>query len=201
MELEFVAAIDNHKYAELNENLKNFLSFIFDDITNDDVIECKNLANNEKADISIKYKAEIKMISLKTGSENSVHVEKLDDFIIFLDRLNFDTETINNIKLYHFGDNTLIGDGKIRYSAEESKLKYQEEIKQINKKINFSNKMEKFIERFLLKGKNEHNKYVDLLNETINKCSKVYGDFQPYFERGFTIPEKKILYTTINLNK
>lgn len=46
-----------------------------------------------------------------------------------------------------------------------------------------------------------HNNYVDLLEVTLEMCSMVYGDFQPYFKNGYTLPEKKVLYSTADSKK
>ena len=56
-------------------------------------------------------------MSLKSGSQNSVHVEKLKDFIKFLDIEGVEQNIIDSLMMYHYGDDSIKGDGKIRYSA------------------------------------------------------------------------------------
>lgn len=163
LELDFVSKLDNHYYDELNLNLKKFISFIFKEFDYSKKIYCKKLNNHQKADISISIEDNIKYIILKTGSENSVHVEKVNNFVKFLLNEKLEQQSIDNLLIYHYGDNTLTGEGKIRYSAEECKLKYKKEILKFNKDINNSKILNKIIERFLLIGTNTSNKHVDFI--------------------------------------
>ena len=154
LELGFVENLNSHFYNELNSNLKKFISFVFKDFDYTDKIYCKKLSNHQKADICVSIGNAIKYISLKSGSQNSVHVEKVNDFIKFLTNEGASKTIINNLLIYHYGDNTLTGDGKIRYSAEECKLKFKKEILEFNKYINNSKILTKILERFLLIGSN-----------------------------------------------
>ena len=185
LELDFVLKLNNHYYYELNLNLQKFLKFVFKYIGSNDKIYCKKLNNKEKADICIGVGNQVKYISLKTGSQNSVHVEKLNNFIKFLDLEGVDQKIIDCLMMYHYGDDSIKGDGKIRYSAEECKIKYRNQILQFNKYINNSKSLIKAIERFLLIGTNLSNKYVDIIyygdldigvwctsNELLNFCVK-----------------------------
>lgn len=185
IELEFVLKLNNHFYNELNLNLKKFIFFVFKDIDYTNKIYCKKLNNHQKADICISIGNITKYISLKSGNQNSVHVEKINDFKKFLTNEGINQTMINNLLLYHFGDNTLIGNGEKRYNAEECKIKYKKEIFKFNKYINDSKILTKIIERFLLIGINSSNKYVDVIyygdidigiwctnKELLNFCNK-----------------------------
>lgn len=163
LELDFIENLNNRFYNELNSNLKKFISFVFKDFNYADKIHCKKLSNHQKADISVSIGNNTKYISLKSGSQNSVHVEKINDFKSFLTNEGVDQTMINNLLIYHYGDNTITGNGKKRYSAEECKIKYKKEILNFNKYINNSKKLIKIIERFLLIGTNSSNKRVDVI--------------------------------------
>lgn len=163
LENEFVLSINNKYFNELNLNLQKFILFVFKDFNHSNKIKCQKLSNWQKADIAIQIGKEIKYISIKTGSQNSVHVEKLNDFITFLCNNKIENKIINDLLIYHYGDNTLIGNGKVRYSAEECKLKYKKEILEFNTYINNSNIMSEIIKRFLFTGKKVTNKYVDII--------------------------------------
>lgn len=163
LELDFVSKLNNYYYYELNLNLQKFIKFVFKEFDFKDKIYCKKLSNNEKADICISIGNETKYVSLKSGSQNSVHVKKLKDFIKFLDIEGVEQNIIDSLMMYHYGDDSIKGDGKIRYSAEECKIKYKNQILEFNKHINNSKCLIKIIERFLLKGTNISNKYVDII--------------------------------------
>lgn len=169
LEEKFVEILNGHYYNELNLNLQKFITFIFKDFNVHSQIKCTKLHNKQKADISIKIDNVTKNISLKSGSQNSVHSEKVETFISFLQNQKVNPTIINNLLLYHYGDDTVIGDGKIRYSAEEAKIKYKKEILEFNKYINYSKILTKLIERFLFIGANDTNEYVDII---------YYGDIE-----------------------
>lgn len=163
MEQDFILAVNDHYFHELNDNLKRFILFAFIDVDKNSKFICKKMKNLQKADIYIKHCTTVKYISLKSGSQNSVHVEEINSFVKFLTELSYDSDTINNLKLYHFGDNSTDGSGNIRYSAEVCKLKYEKEIFKFNNKINYSTNLSKIIERFILTGSKKTNKYVDII--------------------------------------
>ena len=163
LEQDFVFYLNNHFYNELNSNLQKFISFIFKDFDYTNKIYCKKLSNQQKADICVSIGDTTKYISIKSGSQNSVHVEKLIDFIKFLNDEGVEETIIDNLLTYHYGDGTLTGNGEKRYSAEECKIKYKKEIFKFNKYINNSKTLTKAIERFMLTGTNSSNKYVDII--------------------------------------
>lgn len=162
-EIKFANALNDHYFNELNSNLKRFITFIFKDFNLNDKIYCKKIRKNEKADIFIKIGSNIKYISLKSGSENSIHVEKLRQFINFLLNLGVEKNIIDNLLIYHYGDDTLIGNGKKRYSANESKLRYKDEIMKFNNFISKSNTMVEIIDRFIFVGNDVSNNRVDAI--------------------------------------
>lgn len=157
-EKTIINSLEGKYYYELNDNMKKFIYFIYPNIGLNDIIYSRKVNNLYKADIVIKINNVEKYISIKTGSENSVHVEKLDTFVKFLKEIKVNNNIINYLKLYHFGDDTYNGDGEKRYSAEESKLKYAKEILRFNKYVSYDNLLSKIIDRFLFIG-NSNNKY------------------------------------------
>ncbi len=163
LEKNFVNELNNKTYNQLNYNLKKFVKFLFKKIKNDSIICCTKLSHNEKADIAIKLENMIKYISIKTGSQNSVHVEKITSFIKFLLTLEINQSVINNLLIYHYGDDTFIGNGIKRYSANEAKIRYKNEIEKFNKNINYSICLSKIIDRLVFTGAKNSNKRVDAI--------------------------------------
>jgi len=168
-EIDFIQALNNKTFEQIHPNLQKFISFMFKNTKNSDKIICKRMQKHQKADILIKINDNIKYISLKSGSQNSVHVENIETFTSFLASCEVKQEIINHLLLYHYGDDTLIGNGKIRYSADKLKLKYKNQIYQFNRYINYSTILTKIIERFLLIGTKDSNKYVNAI---------YYGDIE-----------------------
>lgn len=103
-EKTIINSLEGKYYYELNDNMKKFIYFIYPNIGLNDIIYSRKVNNLYKTDIVIKINNVEKYISIKTGSENSVHVEKLDTFVKFLKEIKVNNNIINYLKLYHFGD-------------------------------------------------------------------------------------------------
>ena len=84
--IKYINQVKN--FNDMNDNIKSFLSFLFDDIDlNGKTISAskpKNFSKNIKPDIIISTSNITKYVSLKKGSGNSVHQETLSDFEKFL---------------------------------------------------------------------------------------------------------------------
>lgn len=156
-ECELEKSINNIKFCDLNDNLKSFVKFIFNDIKEDDILKCKRYKTFDKADIYIKLNNEVKNISVKSGTRISVHAEKIETFIEFLKDMHIRKGIIDFLLLYHYGDFTIDGKGNVRLPAKELKERYQKEIKLFNKYINHKNIIKKVIERCLFDGTSKNN--------------------------------------------
>ena len=156
-EVNFAAEINKKKYCDLNDNMKNFIKFIFNDVKNDDVLECKRYKAKCKADVYIKLNNVIKRISIKSGMRVSVHAEPINDFILFLKSINISNNILKYLLLYHYGDFTTDGSGNVRLSASELKERYENEIRIFNKYVNYRNIIKKVIIRCLFNGKSNIN--------------------------------------------
>lgn len=149
--------LNNQKFFNLNENMQNFLCFIFErQISANETILSdltqKIEGKNPKPDIWIKISNEIKLVSVKEGSGNSVHQEPFKDFCKFLEDINVSEETVNHLKLYHYGDDTLDGNGEARLSTSDIKTKYQSKILSVNTELNSPDTLIKILYRVLFAG-------------------------------------------------
>lgn len=156
-ECDFADSINNKRYCDLCDNMKEFIKFIFNDIKDDDVLECKRYCSYDKADVYIKLNNVIKNISIKSGLRVSVHAEKIDSFVKYLKTMNIKEDIIKYLLLYHYGDFTLNGTGSVRVPAKELKEKYEREIKIFNKYVNYKNIIKKVIIRCLFEGTTKKN--------------------------------------------
>lgn len=149
--------LNEKSLCQLNENMQNFLKWLFGKAlhTNTKIysdIVPKIGRKNAKADFWIRVGDITKNISLKIGSGNSVHQEKLSEFCDFLRSINVNEEVINNLKLFHYGDDTIDGKGEERFSAQKIKEKYKDKIHLANKELNKTSVLRKILERVLIKG-------------------------------------------------
>ncbi len=151
-EKELREYINDKKFATYNKNIKDFLTFLFGSCFNDSMsFVAQKVIGQVKPDLCITHNGQKKYVSIKKGSGNSVHQESIDVFFPYI-KENFDEETLDNIKLFHYGDDTLNDTGILRYNANECKAKYVNEIKQLNSKFNLYDNLIKFLDRFLFVG-------------------------------------------------
>ncbi len=152
-ENELIDYINSKKYTEYNNNIKAFIKFTFGDKFNlqNPKFIAKKIRGGPKPDLSITHNREEKFISVKKGSGNSVHQEKIDTFFPYFEDF-IGKKELNWLKLFHYGDDTIDGSGEIRYNASECKKRYKKEIQSLNLQINKSNYLEAFLDRFLFVG-------------------------------------------------
>lgn len=102
-EINFVKKLDGKKVEELNQNFKEMLYLLFDDLKEDDIIECWKSKYKEKADIKIRVHDDIKGISIKMGESNSVHQEHINSLSNFLLNAGLSSKNVERLRSYIFG--------------------------------------------------------------------------------------------------
>lgn len=143
-EFLFVLEFNNKKVKELNPLLREVIDDLFVNIKEDDLIKSwRNHINNQKGDIFIKIKNNVRSLSIKKGSRNSVHAESINSFVNFLRLLNINESTIKKYLNYHYAENM---------TSKEYCESHEEDIKDINKELNKID-IKHFINRFILKGR------------------------------------------------
>ena len=157
-EYDFIRLFNNKYLSELDNISQSFLKELFDDnIDNDEKIICWKNRMNQKTDIFIKYKNYIKNVSLKSGNNNSIHSEPIQEFKRYLEKLGIPYKIIDKYVSYHYGymrdENDKIDINK-PLSADEYKELYQSEIDIFNKYINKTRIIVDMIDRFIIRGRN-----------------------------------------------
>jgi hypothetical protein len=161
---EFINYINSTgKFENFNPNIQRFLNFLFNFELNKKVIKCKSGGTREKPDMIISCGNIEKAVSLKKGSGNSVHQEPLETFINFLKNTNVSYESIRNLLIYHYGDETDDDTGKFRYSASECCSRYKEMISFANQELNKKDILTKVLDRVLFLGNIPGAKKVDCI--------------------------------------
>ena len=154
--------INNHNWSTYNQNIKDLLTFSFKDCLNTSLpFMAEKCKGQVKPDLVITHNNVKKYISIKKGSGNSVHQEKIEVFFPFIKEL-FDDDILNKLKLFHYGDGTYDDTGKTRLSASECQHTYKSEISDLNKKFNEWQYLKQFLDRFLFKG-NVGTTYADVI--------------------------------------
>lgn len=139
-------------YELYNKNIRNFLDFIFDFNLNGERVKCSKVKGQQKPDLSISCKGIKKYISVKKGTGNSVHQESIFEFIKFLNGISVSENTIEYVKLYHYGDGTTNDSGKVRYSADKCNIIYSSKIETINSELNQKGNLTQILNRVLFLG-------------------------------------------------
>ncbi len=151
-EYEFIKYLNLKKVKELNPLFLELIETIFTNMKEEDYIYCEKIKRETKGDIKIKINNETRIISIKKGVKNSVHLEPLEKFIEFLRYYETKDEIINNYLEYHYADGTTDGSGKERISAKEYKINNQKKIDQINERFNTKFMLHRACYRFVFKG-------------------------------------------------
>ncbi len=161
-EFTFVQYLNGKKISMLNPMFKDLIDELFPLENEDSIIKCWKNHLKQKSDIFIKINNKIKGISIKKGSRNSVHVERISDFIHFLIENNVKKDTIIEYLKYHYADGSTNGKGLKRLSASEYKKENQKKIDEINKEFNNEKIIKAAIDRFIIKGNNS-DYYIDAI--------------------------------------
>lgn len=152
-EFSFVKYLNGKKVKELNPLFRDLIDSLFC-CKEEDVIKCWRNHLLQKTDIFIKINNRMKGISIKKGAKNSVHVERITDFIHFLIENKVSRDVVIKYLEYHYADGTRNGKGVYRKSVEEYKKNHESDIEDINQAFNNSNLLLKSIDKFVVRGNN-----------------------------------------------
>lgn len=152
-EERMVVALNDKTFDELNPNLQTFILQLFPQLDKSKKINCYHAEPYTKPDIMISQGITRHFISLKTGTSDTVHNERIEPFIEFLKENGFDDYTIESFLLYHYGDGTTDGTGKKRLGVFEVRKEYDERIRALNAAFNKDKSfVKKFADRVMFKG-------------------------------------------------
>ena len=152
-EFSFVKYLNGKKVGELNPLFRDLIDSLFY-CKEDDIIKCWRNHFPQKSDIFIKINGKLKGISIKKGAKNSIHVERITDFIHFLIENKVSREVVVRYLEYHYADGTRNGKGLNRISVEEYKKSHSDDILYINEAFNNKKLLIKAIDKFVVRGNN-----------------------------------------------
>ncbi|MCQ2800969.1 MAG: hypothetical protein MJ216_03345, partial [Bacilli bacterium] len=93
-----------------------------------------------------------------------IHSEDIKSFTIALRRYGISEETIETIRLYHYGDGTTDGSGSVRLDQESTFKWLKDRIKKANQELNNSTEfIVTFFTHVLFRGNNPNAKQIDYL--------------------------------------
>ncbi len=165
-EYYFVKYLNGKYIKELNPMFKMLIEDLYGLLEDNLVIKCWLNDKPQKADFFIEINDIVKGISLKMGSRNSVHVERISDFIHFLIENKIDRDVIIEYLKYHYADGSTNGSGKYRMSVDKYKKENQTKIDSINLAINNLDLLNKIVDKFILKGNNSDSSIACIIHGT-----------------------------------
>ncbi len=145
-EFVFINSLNGKTFCEINLLLQELLKNLYPKIHNEDLIIAYKYEKHAKVDVVTIVRGQKKGLSIKSGSKNSVHLEKNDKFIKYLIKNNF--KESKKLLNYLYSDGTTNNTGTMRVSSEEYKKGHQEEIKKINQELDKIKQI--LIKRFLI---------------------------------------------------
>lgn len=163
-EKEIIDYLNSSMYFDnLNTNFKSFLSFLFNKNLTGKIIKAYKITGCVKPDILIVIDDINKYVSVKKGSGNSVHQEKLFEFESFLINNNISQIIIDYLKEFHYGDGSTDGNGGERIRASCWKLQNPQKVIMINRALNTEIILVKLLYRFLFIGNIKNAPVVDII--------------------------------------
>lgn len=161
-EFEFVKYLNGKKVSELNPMFRGLIDELFSLQNEESLIKSWRNHYNQKTDVFIKINGVMKGISIKKGIKNSIHVERISDFIHFLIQNVVEKEIIIEYLKYQYADGSTNGKGLKRLSVEEYKKYNQTNIDKVNRVFNKEKILNEVVERFITKGNNS-DYYIDAI--------------------------------------
>lgn len=147
--------LDFKLFEELNPNLQHFMLDVF-----------KGYSLKGKRIHAIRSKINVKpdfylhvddipkevYVSVKKGDGNSVHQERLSEFVKFIKSIGATDETISSLKMFHYGDGTTDNTGEVRLSASQFAKNNPEALLAANDFFAQEKVMDAVIERAVFRG-------------------------------------------------
>ena len=129
-EIDFINYLNNKKYKEVNILFQELLDKLYSEIEQEDIIIAYKYGRYAKVDIVINVNGIEKGLSIKSGMFNSVHLEPIDKFVSYLEKIGF--KEMDNLLRYLYSDGTNNNTGVRRQSSEEYRLENYNNIEIIN---------------------------------------------------------------------
>ena len=146
-EENFKIYLDNKKIYKLSTTFQELIYTIFGNINKYSRIDCWRSKYLEKSDIKIKINGIVKGISIKTGTNSSMHQENIEKLIPFFEKIGITSEIIKYLKEFLIG----IVDNK-RVDAKTYIKNNPNKILAIKKSLNNYYIKTNLIMRFLFQG-------------------------------------------------
>lgn len=133
---EMIFHLNDKKFGEVSNNLRNLLTALFGTLEEEEVIHATKTEGFIKPDFILECSKGKKYLSMKTGRAETVHQEFIRPFICFLREQGISNRTLRTILIYHYGDGTIDGSGEARIEYNRLRTLLEPEIARANEELN-----------------------------------------------------------------
>ena len=166
-ERDIVTRLNNQLIKDLPAHFQHWLRILF--IDHSSPLKVIKLNNEQKADIAIRCGSKTIYVSIKSGEGNSFHSEQIHTFIPFLRSIGVSESTLKTMVFFHYGDNTLNGTGRTRFTSAELRRKHSKYFNKASKELSNYHVIRHLISRCVVKGRYPNNFSIDgIYHGTIN---------------------------------
>ena len=164
IERDIANALNNKMVKDVPNNLKFMIKQLFHPVSDESIINAIDYENVFKADIKISIMDKILNLSIKSGKATTLHKEMIGSFTAFLFENGVSEKTIETIKLFHFGDDTIDGTGERRMNYNEIMVKYKDRIAEANYELNGDRQLvQKVVSRCMFEGSHPDYVHADVI--------------------------------------
>ena len=132
-EREVINELDDKLFSDVSPKYKHLMQNIGFNIKNNTKISCQKKEGarlEKKRDLVIKAESKSVNVSVKRGSQNSIHQENIHEFVNFLDSFSKLEESEKDlIYEFHWCDGTIDNTGKVEDRTDKSKYRKQNEVR------------------------------------------------------------------------
>lgn len=189
-EEQMVVSLNNKLFSELSGYLRLFITKLYGIIQENDLIKAEIVPDYQKPDFCVTVNEVTHYISMKNGVVVTLQQLDIDKFCLYLKENKISNETIETIRLFHYGDGTLDGTGKERLDYQSIMPTLAKCIARANFELNRNKAFVwQTVEKCIFKGFSEEKIPAEFLyfgdtedgyivsNEIVKKevCTRYYG--------------------------
>jgi hypothetical protein len=152
IEDSLVEMINGKRLKEMEPYPKEIVQTLFPESKKRGLFHGQYLQPILQTDFQVWKGTRAKNVSVKSGKSDSMGFENIKSFILYLRIKGISEETQKTILYYHYGDGTMTGSGKRRWTYEQVSSLLLPRIQKANVELNTKEMINCALDRFVFKG-------------------------------------------------